>query len=293
MHVFFWLWALLSSLGLSAQDGYAGRDYFSFDVELPLGPGNTLGLGQQGDIAARLDTGARIVLVPPDMARIEARHLLRIETDTLPQAAGTARCLSTCQLDTLFLGPELFWLDVRVEVPFYADGTYEGTSRLGQEALSALGERWSRQPEALRIEGVDPVHQPLASRRAQLRRFDPPATFPLARGDIAEVRLIPGSGQARAQARLAALGELLVEQPLFGQDTSVEDQLPRAKALARLTHPVTVRFFANEDEARAQALAAAATYLLGLPPSAARVENMLPAFGGVSPRTDYLEIWVQ
>lgn len=251
-----------------------------------------------GALSVPLGPGDIIRLVPPDMAALAPAGVLSVETDTFPQGNGPARCLSRCLVDTLFLGDGLFLTGVEIEVPFFEDGTYEGASSFGIETLNQLGQVGQPIPlpsggAELRIVSVEAGRQTMLGRRLSLEQLQPGPAFPLAQGDLQEIRLIRGNDRPATRIAMEVLLLALLANPHFCQDPTADPAIPPQKALDRLPKPYTVRFFEPAHAMRAEALAEVVAYFFQVPRSQVAVEDMLPAYQGQPPLRDYLEIWVK
>jgi hypothetical protein len=290
-----WLagWLLLAGPAL-AQSPWA------FEVRIPL-PGSDQITWQAGaqSVQTTLDSGNRLVLMPPDMAQVDPGRIQLVQTDTLPpQGNSPARYVAHCVVDTLFFGERLFLTDVPVEVPYFADGTFAGTSRLGWHVFDGVGV--CRGPQvtdggepSLVIQRVAAAAQPLEARFQQLLTWDESqaSLFPLQAGDIEEVRLIRCDDAPSTRQRLATMKRLLSAHAQFCAGTSVDPAVPPAAALARIQHPVTIRYFEAQHAPRAEAMAQLLAYLLAIPSTEIFVENMVPHYGNHPPVLDYLELW--
>ena len=295
------LFSLFLLLGLLLGPVLQAQNGLCFDRSLSLSSAEQITCRANGQpLTLRLQGGQSLTLMPPDMARLNQARIRSLRTDTLPSHQGPDRCISTAELDTFFVSEDFFLLDVIVEVPFSADGTFEGQSRLGWELLRQAGNcQGPRQtdsgPVTLTVKDIQARNLTLSARYEYLKQLDPTeqAGFAIQPGDLAEIRLIRGNDQSQARARLALMQQLLEQQPIFCQAPSIDPALPPDKALKRLSSPVTIRYFEAKHAPRAQALSEAIQFLFALPTQDLQVEDMQAAYGGTVPVADYLEVWFQ
>ncbi len=289
---------LLCFMGLSAlafgQNSNSDWVYFSLEHQIELGPDQSLNLLKDASLAIPLQDGAEVKLIPPDMAMIPQERILRFELDTITNPNGPSSILSTCWLDTLYIDKDIFLTDIPVQISYFEDGTYEGTSGFGQDLLLEIGE-WeiSADQHSLTFNQVSLANQTPLFRLEKLRQMNPGAYFPFQIDDIEEIRLIRASSSSDVDQRIFLLENLLSTQPLFCKQPSTDPQLPPASALARIQAPVTVRYFEPFHAERASALGEGVAYLLGLQPTEVVIEDMLPSYQGQVPVQNYLEVWVK
>ncbi|MEM9987197.1 MAG: hypothetical protein AAF804_19050 [Bacteroidota bacterium] len=268
--------------------------YFSLEHQIELGSDQSLTLLRDASLPVPLGAGAQVKLVPPDMALVPQDRILRFAQDTLANPSGPSSIISTCWLDTLFIDQGVFLTEVPVQVSYFADGTYEGTSSFGQDLLLEIGE-WelSTDQESLIFKEISLANQTPDFRLHKLTQITPGAYFPFQTNDIEEIRLIRASSSLEVDRKIDLLENLLTSQPLFCTQPSTDPQLPPASALARIQAPVTVRYFEPFHAERASALGEGVAYLLGLPPTEVVIEDMLPSYQGQVPVQNYLEVWVK
>ncbi len=260
------------------------------EIRLPV-PGGVLDIPMVPDDEIRL--------TPPDMATLAPRGVIRVLTDTIPQNSGPARCVSHVLVDTLYLGDGLFLTQAEITVPFFADGTFTGTSSFGRGALAPIGtltgpmELGDLKGYGYRFEEVNPANQTILGRRLSLESMGPQPGFAIQDGDLARIHMVQCSNRSELQIQMDALTMILMgDYPFCDQDT-YDHNIPPANALARLSKPVTIRYFESAHAERAEAMADVVAYLFGIPRSEVMVEDMQPNYGANPPIEDYLEIWMK
>ncbi len=283
---------------LYSQDSH--YKYFVFDTNISLVDAEHIEIFGIDNSPVILNAGSQLMLIPPDMAKVDQKYIQQVRTDTISMASGLDKCISTCFLDTFFINEDLFLSDVRIEVPYFIDGTYEGASEIGWKVFNQLGDckgpvMKSDSSFVIHIERMDPAFMTLRGRLKNLLAIDSDTDpqFPLQWGDIEEVRLIKCNTRGATQQQIEIMNDLLSKQSFFCEAPTVDPQVPPAKAVARIDKAVTVRFFEPIHEERAVAVAESISYLFGIPMEEIKVEDMLSAFGGTPPFQDYLEVWFQ
>lgn len=253
------------------------------------------GLGNQSIL---LNTNNQITLIPPDMAKIDRNRILRIKTDTLKGTTGVAKCISDVLIDSLFITEELFLTNARIDVHYNLDGTFDGESVFGWQALNQIGtcngpSRGSG--GSILIQGINPSNMTFNARFKTLATLalDEDSDFPFQPGDLDEIRLIKCSSQLSTENKINGMEDLLNQQPVFCTTPSVDPQVPPQTAISHIHHPVTIRFFEPYHAGRASALADCISFLFVIPISDVYVQDMLPAYNGIPPIKDYIEIWFQ
>lgn len=296
-HFFLISLCLAFSAGLLAQA--AVSNYVRFDKEIALPDLTHLPLYACDNQLVELEQGSKISLIPPDMAKIDRSRILRIVSDTLAARLGKAKVISICELDTLYISKDLFLTHVEVEVPYFVDGTYEGTSSFGWEVLNQIstcrGPVQSGTQASLLLESVEPSALSFESRYQNLLNLAPATAseFPFHVGDVYEIRLIKCNSLAKTESKIDYMEDLLYRQPLFCKSPSVDPMVPPSSALTRIQSPITIRYFEASHKERADALGECLSYLFQVPMSDIEVVDMRPAYGGNSPESDYMEVWFQ
>ncbi|MEM7655800.1 MAG: hypothetical protein AAF399_06700 [Bacteroidota bacterium] len=283
------------------KEGRAQADlqYFAFETILDLPDEQHIYLNPGGTRPIALGSGYEIRLIPPDMALIDQARIQQTKADTIAQSGGPALIRTTCWVDSLFLTSDLFLLDFPMVIEYYEDGTFEGVSTFGWELFQRLGECVGPQMEAgqaiLRIRNLPADHLSETARFRHLLTVDPilATSLPFQTGDLGEIRLIGCNRRPQTQEKISSLATLLGNQALYCQSHSVDPQVPPIPAVSRLQQPVTVRFFEDQHQERAQALAEAIAYLFDMEQQEVLVEDMQAAYNGRVPIQDYLEVWVR
>lgn len=277
-----------------AQASYDGGK----DLVVNLPAIDQIRLEALGNQAIALTADTLISLIPPDMARLDQRRILGCENDTFASVIGPDQVLASCWVDTLFITPTVYVENARVEVQYFADGTYEGSSSFGWQALSELGPVSGPIPVAsggaqLFVEQNRATPTPVSSSAVSSGSFDPSTypQFPFTIGDIDEIRLIKCNTYPATESRLASMDQFLGENVVFCNELSVDPIVPPQKALNRINYPITIRYFEPVHAERATVLAEVIADQLQISNIDVHIEDMLPSYKGVPPKRDYLEIW--
>ncbi|MEO1415219.1 MAG: hypothetical protein AAFW00_08075 [Bacteroidota bacterium] len=288
-----------------------------FDLHVPLADLDQIELSALGGKTIKMVSDDKIRLTPPDMSKLDQKRIISFSQDTFPAASGPDIVVTICEIDTFFVNQDIFLTNVPVEVQTFIDRTFKGKSTFGWQILRQVGStngpvlNQNGNPEiaiaipmTLQIKDEEDLIQAIADEEPSVsiptQPAPPPSStynpaqdpnLPFRAGDIEEIRLIKCNDQSETQGHLRDTESFLNQYIVFCARTSVDPAIPPIAAVNRIQNTLTIRYFQPFDAERATSLGEILGEQLNIPSSQILVEDMLPAYNGVPPRQDYLEIW--
>ncbi|MEL6695684.1 MAG: hypothetical protein AAFP89_05555 [Bacteroidota bacterium] len=288
-----------------------------FDLHVPLADLDQIELSALGGKTIKMVSNNKIRLTPPDMSKLDQKRIISFSQDTFPATSGPDIVVTICEIDTFFVNQDVYLTHVPVEVETFTDRTFKGKSTFGWQVLRQIGattgpilnqngnpEIEIAIPMTPQIKDEDDIVQAIAEEEpsvsAPILPPPPPSStynptqdpnLPFRAGDIEEIRLIKCNDQSETQGHLRDTESFLNQYIVFCARTSVDPAIPPVAAVNRIQNTLTIRYFQPFDAERATSLGEILGEQLNIAPSQILVEDMLPAYNGVPPRQDYLEIW--
>ncbi|MEM6261721.1 MAG: hypothetical protein AAGI38_04370 [Bacteroidota bacterium] len=273
-------------------------DFLVVDKPIYLPDVDHIELAGCGGCKLPLNNFSNIKLIPPDMAKFPQDAIISIQQDTFRVFSGSDKIIARCILDTLFITDEVFLKNAEVEVVYFVDGTYEGTSSFGWQVFNQIGTcsgpaAFSSTQSRMVIENILPENLTFEARMNHLTDLAVVADFnyPFQPGDVSEIRLVRCSDQPATVNRIASMESLFQQQPTFSENPSTDPNIPPDAAVNRIQNPVTVRYFDENHADRATSLGQVVSFLFQVPMADILIEDMRPSYRGTPPVKDYLEVW--